>query len=174
MPLSMIHYWFIVPPPDREKDAQRGTERYWGCENEGNAKRKWKILLMFLSCLFAAAVVTQSSAELSCLLKDRTEWESTNRTGEKESFVLGWKQNCLESQTTSRDSHESLPLTAHSFQGRLLMCTTQMNYWVCELRHWAVHYCLLGNILTRLKIKSDAHLSVSPFKFLDKTVMRSR
>lgn len=107
MPLSMIHYWFIVPPPDREKDAQRGTERYWGCENEGNAKRKWKILLMFLSCLFAAVVVTQSSAELSCLLKDHTERESTNKTGEKESFVLGWKQNCLESQTMSRDSQVS-------------------------------------------------------------------
>lgn len=28
-----------------------------------------------------------------------------------------------------------------------------MNYWVCEMRRRAVHYCLLGNILTPLKIK---------------------
>lgn len=33
-----------------------------------------------------------------------------------------------------------------------------------------MHYRLLGNILTRLNTKSDAHLSVGPFAFLEKRV----
>lgn len=62
--------------------------------------------------------------------------------------------------------------TTQSFQGRLFTSIKQMNYWVWEMRHWAVHYCLLGNILTLLKIKLGWHLSVFFFTSLDKKVMK--
>lgn len=43
------------------------------------------------------------------------------------------------------------------FRGHLLMTLKQMNYWVWEMRCWAVRYCLC-NILTFLKIKLGIHL----------------
>lgn len=38
------------------------------------------------------------------------------------------------------------------------------------MKHWAVRYCLLGNILTLPKIKLGAHLSVGLVTSLDKNV----
>ncbi len=70
---SMIHYWFIVHHMTERKMLREGQRDIEPVRTKGKTERKWKMLLMLLSCLFAAVVVTLSSAELSYLLKERKQ-----------------------------------------------------------------------------------------------------
>lgn len=140
------------PPHDRETERRmpkKGTEQYWARKARQTEKD-----VINVAGLAVVAVVSLSPR--------RTATMSNNENAPLSLLKLNkwWVQKM---------NH----LHCRVFKGRFLMSIKQMNYWVREMRRWVVHYGLLGNILTFVKLKLARWL----FKFvflvsLDKNTMK--